>query len=184
MKSFLPFIVIGICIALYYMYMAPTYADITALSTTKSEYTSALANIALLKSHRDAILAQYSAIDPSNIAKLQEIIPGTSNSVDVVSNINALAAQYGMSIRQVKITEPQTEDRTAVDSTAPTAPYQTSTITFSTTGPYQQFTLFLHDLESNIRLFDVTSLSIASDQKTPTAQLFDYTVTVNTYSLQ
>jgi Tfp pilus assembly protein PilO len=183
MKSFIPFIVIGICIAMYYMYMAPTYADITALSTTKSDYATALSNIALLKSHRDAILAQYSAIDPSDIDKLQKIIPDTSDNVDVVSNINAIAAQYGMTIRQVKITEPQTESRTAVDSSAPTVPYQTSTISFSVTGQYPQFTMFLHDLESNIRLFDVTGLSIASDQKTAGGQLFDYTITVNAYSL-
>ena len=184
MKSFIPFIVIGICIALYYVYMGPTYSTISDLQTQKSGYVAALANIDQLKTHRDAILAQYNSIAPGDIAKLEKVVPDTTNSVDVVSNINAIAAQYGMTIRQVKITQSQTVTRTAVDAAAaPQSPFQTSTVSFSVSGPYPQFILFLKDLESNVHLFDVNSLNIALNQKLSTAGVFDYSVGLDTYSL-
>lgn len=165
------------------MYIGPMYGDIQKLTSKKAEYVTAISNINQLKVHRDEILAQYNAIAPSDIARLQKIIPDTSNSVDIVSNISSIAAQYGMSIRQVKINVSQVQPRNAATQTTPVDPYKQTSISFTITGPYEQFIAFLKFMESNIRLFDVTDLVIGANQKGPSAGVFDYTVSVTAYSL-
>ncbi len=182
MKSFTPFIVIAICIGMYYLYIGPTYADIGLLSAKKAEYTDALANAKQLTERRDAILEQYNAINPGDVIRLKQILPDGTNNVDIVTNINAIASQYGMVVRGVKISAASAESRTAVAGT-PKSPYTTTNIVFTTTGPYQQFTLFLRDLESNVRLFDVVSLSIGPSSKSTNGGVFDYTLGLTAYSL-
>jgi Tfp pilus assembly protein PilO len=71
-------------------------------------------------------------------------------------------------------------------------PYKTWNISFSVTGKYDQFIGFLKDIESNIDLTDVVSLTIRAPKANPTtmmakstlpADLFEYTVEMHSYSL-
>ena len=181
MKSFIPFIIIAISIAAYYLYLSPMYADIGVLQAKKAEYTGALAKAKELGVKRDKILAEYNAIPPESILRLKRIIPDNVNNVEIVTNINAIASQYGMSVRGVKIDQQQSQDRG--DGTAKTvqSPFKTLTIGFTVSGSYDQFLKFLKDLESNARLFDVSNLAIKNNSKGKTG--FDFTVEVKAYSL-
>ena len=182
MKSFTPFIIIAVSIVMYYVLISPLYSDVSALQTKKAQYADVLVKSEQLKTRRDALLAQYNAIQPIDIIKLKRIVPDMIDTVDVVTNINSIASQYGMVVRGVKIADSknQTDQTSTTGGTSGDGAYQTTGITFSVNGTYSQFVSFLRDLESNARLFDVTSLSIAAgDQKTAGLQ---YTVGLNTYS--
>ncbi len=182
MKSFLPFIIIAICIGAYYLYISPAYAEISTLSAKKSEFTDALNKSKEVKQRRDSLLVSYNAISPDDIARLKKIIPESENSALLAENINSIASQYGMVIRSVKIDVLQPQGRDGVVAVA-SGPYQTTTMSFTVKGTYDQFIKFLQDIESNTRLADVVSLSAKGDQKSSGIQTFQYTVQMHTYSL-
>lgn len=182
MKSFIPFIVIGICIGMYFMYISPSYAEMKGLMVKKADYTDALSKADELKEKRKTILAEYESIDPADRERLDRIVPDVTDNVEVVTNINFIASMYGMTVRGIKIAEPQAQDRVIIADASKANSYKTVKITFSVNGPYAEFMKFLTDLESNSRLFDVTSLSIKTkDEK---IGIFDYTLEVSAYSLK
>lgn len=167
------------------MYIAPLYGEVLALSAEKAQYTDVLAQSVELKTLRDNVQATYNSIPPQNIDQLNKILPDVIDNVGIVTNINAVAAQYGMTVRSVKITAPQSTDRTDV-TTVSTQPYKMTNINFAVKGTYQQFISFLRDLEVNVHLTDVDALSIKSPAASATGSssgIFEYTVDVRAYSL-
>lgn len=184
MKSLMPFLIIAISVGGFYLYVSPTYGEINALRAKKAEYTDALSKAKELRDKRDTILAEYNAIAPTDIVRLKRIVPNVTDNVDVVTNINTIASQYGMTVRGVKITQPPAQDRTVVADASKGDPYKTITVAFSITGPYDVFTRFLTDLESNARLFDVSMLSIKTRDDKVGQGMFDYSVEVSAYSLR
>lgn len=167
---------------MYFMYISPSYADMKELVIKKNDYTNALSKADELKEKRKKILAEYEAIDPMDREKLDRILPSVTDNVDVVTNINLIASSYGMTARGVRITQPQTQDRVIIPDASKANPYKTIKVVFSMSGPYADFTKFLRDLESNSRLFDVTSLTMKTkDEK---FGIFDYSIEVSAYSLR
>lgn len=182
MKAFTPIILIAISIATYYMYISPKYADVQKLVAEKARYVDTLKKAGELKTKRDAILADYSAVPPEDIDRLKKIIPDKFDSVLMVRHLDTVASKYGMVIKGVKIAEQKAETRE--QAVAPQSEqYKTISVTFSVKGTYDQFLKFLKDLESGLYLMDVSKLSMKEDIKNASITSFDYGVEIRTYSL-
>mgnify|MGYP003393638102 CR=1 FL=1 len=192
MKSFTPLIIVALCIGMYFMYMAPAWDEIAVKREKKAEYQNVLDRVKELKDMRDAVSAQYNDIPAENLAMLSKIIPGKFDSVYFTNDINSMAAKYGMVVKEMRVNLHQVEARQAEEVQIGSEIYKTVTATFKLSGQYDQFLGFLKDLESNLRLIDVISLSIKSTgaqsqavgSKAPRETNLDYSLEVQTYSLQ
>ena len=185
MKFALPFIIIAISVGLYFVYISPTIADIQALSEKKVEYNSALIGAGELKAKRDAVLADYNNISADNIDKLDKIIPATFNSVIFANDVNSIASRYGLSVKDFKIDPNKTDLRDAIINQAQDQLYKTTDVTFTVEGQYTQFLQFLSDVESGLRVVDVTSLSVKNlgGQTSPNSPM-EFLLEMNAYSLR
>jgi Tfp pilus assembly protein PilO len=188
MKSFIPFILIAICIATYYMYISPLYSQVQALSSKKAEYVSALQKAREVNQKKEELLTAYNAISPEDLDRLNKIIPDHISNVEIANSLNSLASSHGMTIKALQILTPKSNS----SEEGSKMPYKTWNISFSVTGKYDQFIGFLKDIESNIDLTDVVSLTIRAPKANPTtmmakstlpADLFEYTVEMHSYSL-
>lgn len=185
MKFFIPFIVIGICIGMYFVYINPTITEVQTLSTNKTEYNNILEKIKELSEKRDAILIEYNSIPESDKARLNKIIPETFNPSLFANDINSMASQNGLSIREFKVNEPKTEVREAIINQPQPTGYKTTVIAIKLNGQYSQFVKFLSNLESDLHLIDVLSLLIkpvGSGKSSDTS--LEYLLEVRTYSLR
>ncbi len=181
MKSLAPFFMIAICVAAYFMYESPTYANIQTLITEKNNYESVLEQAKSVSVKRDQILASYNAISENDLARLGKIVPTNFNSVSFASHLNTIASKYGVVIDQVQIVGQASDGGQVVAPT--TSSYQTKSVSFSVKGQYQTFINFLKDLESGLYLVDVSELNIRKSAQDKTSQAFQFDVTLNTYSL-
>ena len=191
MKALTPFIVIAICIGMYFIYISPTIADIQSLSTEKASYDNVLQQSKDLTSERDSLLATYNNISQSDITRLDKVVPDTFDGVTFANDINTIASHYGITVKDMKFNEPNAADRTAVGADRTHQVYKTTTVTFALDGQYQAFESFLKDVETSLRLIDVTLLSARAlgaanspNQKIQPGNTIEYTVQVNTYSLK
>ena len=182
MKGFTPIIVIALCVGAYYVYLAPSYAEIQTLSTQLSNYNDALQKTKDLASKRDTLLATYNSISPDDIARLKEIIPGNFNPSVFADYLNNLASKYGMVAEDISMAQLDTTAGQQV-ATSSQKYYKTMAVTFSVKGSYSQFVNFLKDMESSLDLIDVNSLSIKSDANSTNNSFFDYNVGIYTYYL-
>ena len=91
MKSLLPFIVVGLCAGMYFVYIAPTLSDINLKSEKKAEYENVLGRVKELKQQRDSLSTKYNNVDRSDIEKLNMIIPSKFDTTYFSNDLDAIA---------------------------------------------------------------------------------------------
>lgn len=166
MRFLMPTIFIGVAIAVFFVLTNPLYGDISMLRERSLSYNEALGNSKALENARDALTAKKNAIDPNNLAKLERLLPENIDNIRLILELEKIALPYGMVLKDVKY------NTDADPSKAPTAglggavsrnkEYGTWNLDFSTTGSYNNFLNFTKDIERNLRIVDIASISFSS----------------------
>jgi Tfp pilus assembly protein PilO len=182
MKTLLPLLFVIIAGGLFFAVINPMYTDIKVLKTEEATYDSALNRSRELQSVRDQLLARYNTFSQDNLARLQKLIPDTIDNVRLILDLDSMASRYGMHVRNVSLnSNASAASRAAGGQVGPgDARYDFVTLSFVVSGNYDTFRAFLADLESSLRLVDISSISFAA---TPTG-IYEYTVGIKTYWLK
>lgn len=175
----------GLCVGMYFMYLSPTIADIGIKRDKLTEYQDVLEKTKELKDLRDSLSTKYNNIPQDKLDMLGKIIPEKFDSVHFSNDLNSISSKYGMAIKAIKMSDqdkgaPQGEEQATQKS------YKTIKASFSLSGHYDQFLLFLKDLEASLRIIDVTGLTMKSSPSLKKGEevSMDYTVDVQIYSLK
>src|SRR3989344_6737957 len=163
MKLFSPFILILISVALYFLYISPSIAEVESLSAKKAEYANVLAQSKELKNKRDSVLAAYNGISEEDLARLNKIIPSSFDGVVFANEVNTLASRYGLSVKSFQVNQPTADARAQIVTEQKKGSYQSVAVTLTVNGDYNQFIVFLKEMETSLRLIDVGSLGIKGD---------------------
>ncbi len=183
MKSAIPFIVMGLCAGMYFMYISPTIADIQIKRERKAEYDTVLDKVKELKEQRDALSTKYNSIPLSDLEMLSKIIPTKFDPVYFSNDLNLMSSRYGMAIKDVKISQAPSGE--LVDAQVGEKNYKTIKAKIRLSGGYEQFLKFLRDLETSLRLIDVVDLSVTAGGLVKGQDIsLEYALEVQTYSLQ
>jgi len=102
--------------------------------------------------------------------KVTKLLPDNVDNIRLVLEIGSLAAPYGMVLKDVKYSAPDNTTNTQTNNN-PSAPgaqkvntdYGSSDLEFSIEGSYFNFLNFMKDLEKNLRIVDVSSISFSSE---------------------
>jgi Tfp pilus assembly protein PilO len=185
MKLLIPLIIIGLCMGMYFMYISPTANEVKILSRQKASYDEVLLKSKEVGALRDDVFAEYNNISEVNINKLSKIVPDTFNSVMFANDMNALASKSNLVVKDFNIDPQRTEDRSLLLSGAKPNPYKATVVTLRLVGQYSSFAKFLKNLETSLRLVDVSSLTIRTlgGQKS-TDDSLEYSLEMYTYSLR
>jgi Tfp pilus assembly protein PilO len=196
-RFIIPVILIGIAVTLFFMLANPIYSDISTLQTQVASYSEALDNSKALESERDKLTDKYNTINPDNLAKVVKLLPDNVDNIRLILEIEQIAMPYNMVLKDVKynVSSTSTASATTVVQggvTAQTAStnknYGVFNLEFSTTGSYNNFINFTKDLESNLRIVDIASISFSSDTNTNTkngsGEVYTYDFKIKTYYLK
>jgi Tfp pilus assembly protein PilO len=185
MKSFTPLVILAICAGAYFLYLSPTYSDIQTLKTKRDQYAQVLQTAKKTAAVRDQALSSYNSISTDGINRLQKIIPDNFQSVVFADHLSSIAGKNGFVINDLSVSNASEEEESQGQQVMIFAKksYKTTTVSFSTKGSYSSFVSFLKDLESDIYLSDITSLKITSDNSGKKGELFDFSISLDTYSL-
>ncbi len=188
MKFILPIILIVIAAGSFLVVTNPMYKSVGLLRQDMASYNEALANATALRSVRDRLNETYSSFSPSDLAKLEKMLPDTVDNIRLVLEINSIANQHQLSLKNIKYDVAQKDTDVANSRTkAPAKPYKTFEIAFSTEGTYENFLLFLKDIEKNLRIIDISNISFSvvdSQSGTVPAGVYRYDFKIKTYWLQ
>lgn len=189
-------------IGLFLVYVNPTYRKDTGSSnwkeqsvkellTTRVRYREALDKTREIETARTGLLEKYNGISQDNRDKLQKLLPDHVDSVRLILDVNNIAAQYGMALKNIALTG---SEGASAEATAPVsalaeneraigptgALYKPVEFKFSVSGSYDTLRSFLRDLEKSLRLIDVRSLSFSAAGDNG----YDYTAVISTYRLK
>jgi len=203
MRFVMPIILIGISVTLFFAYTNPINDKISANNTLIASYDEALGNSKTLKSQRDKLTQVYNGINPDNLVKLQKLLPDNVDNIRLILEIQQIASPYGMTLSNVKYDASDSNSSSPVVATGVGAPvvaggaganksssdYGTFNLEFSTSATYDNFISFTKDLESNLRIVDISSISFSSENsssaaKAGTPEVYKYDFKIKTYWLK
>ena len=149
-----------------------------------------------LRKKRGELKTKYNNISSQNREELEKLLPDTVDNVRLIIDIDNIAEQYGIVIRDFEIssTEDQEKEVKVIKSEfegiidnadleyADTSKVGVISFSFSVTSQYDVFNRFLQDLEEALRIVDVRSVEISSSGDD--SVFYDYRVNLDTYWLK
>jgi Tfp pilus assembly protein PilO len=194
----MPAILTGIAIATFFLFTNPIFNDIAMLKTQAASYNDALNNSKALENERDTLTAKYNTIDPNNLTRLQTLLPDNVDNIRLILEIGQIAAPYGMTLTNVQYNAaaaptPPAAGGIVVQAAAPAAApsgYGTFNLEFSVSGSYDNFINFTKDLQNNLRIVDISSITFSSGSaasvpaKAGAPEIYTYDYKIKTYWLK
>ncbi len=189
-KFITPIILITISVAVFFTFAKPIYTEISTLKTEVAAYDEALSNSKALEGERDKLTQKFNSIGSENLSRLEKLIPESVDNIRLILEIEKLAQPYGMALRDVKYetTEEEPKEEGIIQNIPvmeSNKDYGVWNLEFSIEGNYDNFMNFLRDLENNLRLVDIDSVSFSSNAGVgPSANIYKYDFKIRTYWLK
>ncbi len=166
---------------LFFSLTSPAWDTANVLKQQKADIATALLNAKELQKTQKALQDQRNAIGEEATNRLEKLLPdGKIDNVQLIIDINSKAIGYGqnMALRNIKM---RTDDAGTNATIGPkTKKYGTATLNFSVSGPYESMKSFVNDLETSLRLIDITALSFSGADKNS----YEYNFEIKTYWLK
>lgn len=190
---------LAISISLFFVFIDPFYKDIKELKNDVSVYNKALTNSSDLKKTRDILIDDYKKIKKEDKDKLNHLLPSSIDNIELILEIEKIANLYGMPIEDIKFDAKSMEDGSsskvinvfAGGAPSSNLPYGIFPLEFSVEGKYDTFISFLKELEKNLRIVDVKSISFNSNSNSSldakgidNSGIYNYSLKIQTYWLK
>jgi Tfp pilus assembly protein PilO len=160
MKNIIAILLTVSATGLFYVYINPTWEDIKALRIEKAEYDEALANSHKVQEARDELLEKYNHPAPSDLKRLEKLLPDNVDNIRLIIEIDKVAARYNMILKNVKVSASAVSASTGGQGLqAEVSPYGTAELSFDVTGQYETYRTFIKDLQESLRIIDITRIS-------------------------
>lgn len=196
-KFILPGFLIVLALGIFFTYTNKQYAKVKDLRTVNAAYEKAIADSVELIKKRDQVVNAYNSISEEDRLRLERILPDHVDSIRLINDIKSLLARRGVTLKDVKTgsakaivgkettakTNPSAEivsDQPAEEVEGDTVKSETLTFKFTTT--YDNFSEILRDLQSSLRIIEVSRIKFTSKDK-DNGQ-YDFEVEVRTFWLK
>jgi Tfp pilus assembly protein PilO len=167
-------------LAIGYAFIYSPLGDINNLLAEKQKYVDSLDKISNIESKKNDLLTKFNEIPESDKKNIETVLPSSLNFVKLISQIDTLAANYGISINNISSKEVNPSTGTLAENTEPQKTYNSSIIGFSFIASYDKFKTFLNDLEKNMRVMDIRSAQLETKEN----GVYSYNVEFETYWLK
>lgn len=193
-KYILPAILIGTALTGFFLFTSPLYTEVSLKRAQVSSYNLALDNAKALEAERDMLTQKYNSIDPANLTRLQKLLPDNVDNIRLILEIEKIASPYGMALKDVKYSADIAPvaggavDEVIEEEAVSNKEYGVWNLEFSTTGTYNNFINFLKDIESNLRIVDVSAIEFSSNENigagASLSEVYTYDFKIKTYWLK
>jgi Tfp pilus assembly protein PilO len=163
-------------IIVYTNLVQPAYSDVQTLRGKKAALQDTIAQDKQAVATVNNLVGQY-----QNLSQLRDsisnILPTEERVPEAVYQLQGIASARQMEIQSLSF---QYLPMQATQAGSLVKPLGTLSVNIRIAGTYQNFKLFLSDLETNIRLMDVSSVKIEGGS-VPGVDKLTYTVAIDTY---
>lgn len=192
MNFILPIILIASSFAVFLGYIDPNYkgpatqnsediksAGVLFLKDELKKYDDIVNSSTKIVDQRNILVNKKNTISEADKARLERLLPSNVDNIRLIIEISKIAERRGLVAKNISVgdmTKNTTTDTIGADNT----PYGTLSLKFTVNSSYPNFINLLKDLESNLRLLDVTDISFSSTE----IGFYDFSVSLNTYWLK
>ncbi len=189
-KNVTALILAVLAVGIYFTFTSDKIAELKSIQAVNNEYQVALNNSADLVRIRDEVLRSFNEISEADRARLNKIVPDTVDNVRLIIDVkDDIAVKHNLFLKNIKTTSPEAPATREVPGAVPGAgtvttqqgdKFGVATLSFSVTASYEKFMAFLRDLESSLRIMDISKLTISPNDK----GTYEFNVELKTYWLK
>lgn len=179
MKFLLPAFFLLVSFGLFFLYIDTAYQNVKFLQTEQTSFNDALQKSKELQAIRDVLLSKYNTFSSVDLDRLEKMLPDNIDNVRLVLEIDSIATKYGTRISAVEI-DSDIGPEGVIGATG--EGHETVILSFRLTAAYDDFVRFLKDLESSLRIVDITAINFASANDF--SGVYNYNVSIKTYWLK
>jgi Tfp pilus assembly protein PilO len=167
-RNLLATILIVAAIGIYFTITKSMIADAQSVKADNSQLSAALASADQIIKARNDITTQYQQISEDNRTRIDKMIPSAVDNIRLVIDLNNLALQNHFALSDVKASVPSSANSpgraAATTQTTVGEPVLDKVqVTFSAVTTYDQFLQFMQALEANLRIMDLSHLTVAAN---------------------
>ena len=187
-------ILIVLAAGIYFTVTQGMLDEAKAVQKVNAQYSAAIDSADQLIKVRDQVLKNYNNLSIDDKDRLNKMLPNTVDNIRLIIDLNSVALKHGFSLRNIKAAASSNgtgrAGQTAVSTpsvmpinslndsaTIATPILDTVTVSFSVSAPYLQFISFMQDLEADLRIMDLTHLTMSAND----TGTYDYSVEFKTY---
>ncbi len=178
-KALTPIFAFIIAIGLVLTYVKPTFQAIGATQDEAKEYENAITRVQELRTELQRKIDQKKSFTPSQLERLEAMIPDNADEVSTILDIDTLARAHAMSVSGISVTgeeasgSAQETENVAVDpnmkmiptgSTEGIPEYSSKEISFTLSGTYNDLRSFMDALEKSLVLYDITKMEFGASE--------------------
>ena len=163
-----------------YAFIYSSIGGLSALIDEKQKYNNSLEMVGNIENKKNELLTKFNNISAADKKDIETILPSSLDFVRLVSQIDAVAANYGISIDKVYSRETSSSVGESIEGAKPQRPYKSSIIGFSFTAPYNKFNAFMNNLEKSLRILDIRSVKLTTQE----SGIYSYNIEFETYWLK
>jgi Tfp pilus assembly protein PilO len=185
-------------VVIYFEFIVPSYSTLEAAKGQEESEKTLYANETQIVSEGKSLLATYQG-DASSSQSVAMALPVGQDVSGALAQIYGIGANAGVTIQTTGISVQAVKmaasgsasagSQIASAAAAGSVIKPTGSVSFQITGSgsYEAFKKFLQGIETNIRIFDVTTISLesaaiaASKTQAADPDMFNYNLTVVTY---
>ena len=190
MNFIVPIILIVASLGVFFGYVDPSYRGQGTINTSDySSYGIVPLQAELLKfqkilddstaivAKRNSLVQKKDAITDADQIKLEKLLPSNIDNIRLIIEISDIAAKRNLIIKNISVGDvKQNTNSIGPNNSA----YGILSMSFVVNSSYSNFLNLLQDLETNLRLVDVTNISFAATD----SGFYDFNVSFNTYWLK
>jgi len=187
-------LILAAALVVYFEFIVPAYTSLQLVKGQEESETTLYSNEQQVVSKVKSLLTTYQgdASSSQSVALALPVGPDISGALaqiyGIAANANATVQGTQISTQAVQaVAAPATTVGAAAATGAIVKPTGTASFQVAGSASYESFKSFLQGLETNIRIFDVTAISlqpaaiVATKTQAANADMFNYTITVVTY---
>jgi Tfp pilus assembly protein PilO len=125
-------------------------------------------------------ILEAAGVTPEQLDQLQKLLPEKVDNIRLIVDLNAVAARNQSSLRNIRVVSDEQPASAGAPAAANQKVYGTLSVSFSVSMTYKQYLDFMKDIEENLRLMDVSSMSFTPSE----TGTYDFAITLKTYWLR
>ncbi len=189
MSRILPIVFLLISAGLFFGYIHPTITNsIVGTNAQIKNYDAALKAAARFEQKQAELGIELQALPPDGVARLQKFLPDSVDNVQLILDLDGLAARSGIKIDNFNTSDLVTDNAVAFSdekgtrnvSLEPVKAYDSLDLSIAASGSYAQLRAFLQGVESSLRPLDLISFQL-TDSATG---VYKYQMTFRLYWLR
>lgn len=197
MKNLTALILIIVSAGVFFFFIDPQYKNVQQLNAEIEQNKKIIEVANRLDSKKTELNEKFNQISQSEKTELEKLLPDTVDNVRLIIDINNIAEQFGIIIRDISITSNESNAKDSKKTISQKSNFEgvleensikyvdTSKIgvisfSFSVSAKYEVFLEFLKQLEESLRLIDIRNIEISRGN----GVFYDYRVTFDTYWLK